>query len=655
MICGGDLGETIEVITYSRIENPRFLNYMRLSWLLIAAANLLLLIVGIFEGVDISNPQYERIVQYLQDPQAYREQFRFLFNITYVVLGVLAFALGSIIFVRRSNDRVAILLALMLVIVPLNASSFSMTLAKTVPTWKALAMFVWVVSMSSVHLFFLTFPTGHFYPRFTRYLLVFIVGWEFYRLQRYLNDENPPTFLFLTTIILWGLGIAMQVYRYRNKSSRIERQQTKWIILGVSIGVFCSFIAIFGIDKLPPLLSEEALVNGVAALSNFMFIGMIGFILSIAFSITQRGLWEIDLTINRSLVYGVVAILLAFVFAGGVFILQSLFGEENATVAMTISAVGAGVLFNPTRKKIQNIIDRHVYGFRFDLNELQRGQQKPVIGNPGLFTGRTMGKYELLGVVGKGGMGEVYKGYGDGKTVAIKILAEIMTLQKVFIQRFEREADALTSLNHPNIVEMYGSGKSDGTHYMAMQFIDGHELRERIMQGAMSLEDSFDVLSGLADALDYAHKQGLVHRDIKPSNVMLKLNDDNETYRAILMDFGIAKMQDARTNITGTGAVGTIEYMAPEQIQESHVVDCRADIYAVGVMLYEMLTGKHPFQGNPAHILFAHLQQPAPDASLLVPGIPPKVAKAVMQAMAKDPEDRFQSAGELVQAISYAG
>jgi serine/threonine-protein kinase len=166
-----------------------------------------------------------------------------------------------------------------------------------------------------------------------------------------------------------------------------------------------------------------------------------------------------------------------------------------------------------------------------------------------------------------------------------------------------------------------------------------------------SPEDLNDIMSGLTAALDYAHEKGFVHRDVKPSNVMLCLNEDEETYRAILMDFGVAKIQDAETDLTGTDAVGTIDYMAPEQIEVSHAVDCRADIYALGVTLYEILTGEKPFKGSPAQVLFSHLQQPAPDPRKLNGDIPRHIARAIMKAMAKTPDARFRSAGALAAAL----
>jgi len=263
-----------------------------------------------------------------------------------------------------------------------------------------------------------------------------------------------------------------------------------------------------------------------------------------------------------------------------------------------------------------------------------------------------LGGYELLDVIGKGGMGEVYKGYADGRTVAVKILPSEFGVTQEYLARFERESHVMGLLDHPHIIKLYAAGQVDGLHYMVMEFIDGEELAAVIRhQTHLSLDSAREIFDGLCSALSDLHSRGLVHRDIKPSNIMLRLAKDNETYEAVLMDFGIAKLGENITNLTGTSAIGTIDYMAPEQIMSSREVDHRADIYALGVILYEALTGERPFQGGPGQILFAHLQHPAPDPCDIMQNLPRSLGKAVMKALAKTPEARFQSAQEFFAAI----
>jgi tRNA A-37 threonylcarbamoyl transferase component Bud32 len=277
----------------------------------------------------------------------------------------------------------------------------------------------------------------------------------------------------------------------------------------------------------------------------------------------------------------------------------------------------------------------------------------------GSFVGTRLGTYEVLELLGRGGMAEVYKGRHPrlDRTVAIKILPASLASDADFRQRFEREAKAVAALRHPNIVQMFDFGDVEGIYYMVMEYIDGADLSDHMSEsGPMALAQAHSILDDLAGALDYAHAQGLVHRDVKPSNVLLQEKPDSSGkpgFSAILTDFGIAKILGSDTGATETGMMmGTLDYMAPEQIRVSRKVDGRADIYALGVMLYRMLTGELPFKGeHPSTVMLAHLQEPPPDPRALLPDLPERVALAIMRAMAKDPDERFRTVGELAQEL----
>jgi serine/threonine protein kinase len=194
-------------------------------------------------------------------------------------------------------------------------------------------------------------------------------------------------------------------------------------------------------------------------------------------------------------------------------------------------------------------------------------------------------------------------------------------------------------------------------YYMVMEYIAGKDLAHLMKEsGAMPLSQTLPFLHDVASALDYAHAQGLVHRDIKPSNVMLDpLKDVSEaasSFRAVLSDFGIVRLTGGGAGMTKTAMMGTLDYMAPEQIRSAGDVDGRADVYALGVMAYQMLTGQLPFASeNAGAVLIAHLQQPAPDPRLLAPDLTAEAGQALQRALAKRPEDRFQTAGEFVRAL----
>jgi serine/threonine-protein kinase len=249
-------------------------------------------------------------------------------------------------------------------------------------------------------------------------------------------------------------------------------------------------------------------------------------------------------------------------------------------------------------------------------------------------------------------MAEVYSATSPKrKPVAIKVLRATLASDEQFRKRFLREANIVSGLEHPNIVRVMDFGDENGAYYIVMELLSGPDLNNLLKQEKqIALFQTVSLLRGVADALDYAHRQGLVHRDIKPSNVML----DSSTIpsRSVLTDFGIAKISDAHTKITNTGMLGTFDYIAPEQIQASAEVDGRADVYALGVMTYQMLTGCLPFERpNTGALLLAHLNAPPPDARETLHGIPRSTARAIQQAMAKKPESRFATASEFITAL----
>src|SRR5499427_10856502 len=238
--------------------------------------------------------------------------------------------------------------------------------------------------------------------------------------------------------------------------------------------------------------------------------------------------------------------------------------------------------------------------------------------NPGL----RLGPYEVLAPLGAGGMGEVYKARDTrlDRTVAIKVLPEHLADTPDLKSRFEREARAVSSLNHPHICTLYDIGSQDGIDYLVMEHIEGETLASRLARGPLPTPEVLRYAAEIADALDKAHRQGLVHRDLKPSNVMLTKSG------AKLLDFGLAKLQEkastlsnpatditmATSKLTGEGMlVGTFQYMAPEQF-EGKEADCRTDIFALGTLIYEMATGKAAFEGKSRASLIAAILQSEP-------------------------------------------
>ncbi|MDJ0755395.1 MAG: protein kinase [Ardenticatenaceae bacterium] len=267
-------------------------------------------------------------------------------------------------------------------------------------------------------------------------------------------------------------------------------------------------------------------------------------------------------------------------------------------------------------------------------------------------TGRYLGKYELLERVGRGGMAYVYKAYQPtvDRPVAVKVLHSHLADDSEFLERFKREARGLGRLRHAHIVNVIDFDVDDSWYYMVMDFIEGGTLQALIDQrGRLPLEQALRITAQLADALDYAHRRGRIHRDVKPGNVMFA---DSNHHHAVVTDFGLTRLLN-HTTMTVTGTVaGTPAYMSPEAAQ-GQKVDGRSDIYSLGVMLYEMLTGRRPYLGEtPLSLFFKMVSEPLPPARSIKPDLPPWVDDILERTMAKLPEDRYQTAGELYQEVT---
>lgn len=263
---------------------------------------------------------------------------------------------------------------------------------------------------------------------------------------------------------------------------------------------------------------------------------------------------------------------------------------------------------------------------------------------------KTIGRYRIKAELGRGGMSTVYLAHDPRfeRDVAIKLLPLELLHQPTFRRRFEREAKVVASLDHPAIVPVYDFGEEDGQPFLVMRFMTGGSLGERLKQGAISVAEASRIVTKLAPALDEVHLHGVIHRDLKPSNILF--DQRNEPY---ISDFGTAKLKHAHTKLTDTGgAVGTPAYMSPEQIQGEGELDGRSDIYTLGIILFEMLTGKHPYQTNtPIAVAVKHMFEPVPNLQEMEPSLPPACQEVIVQAMAKQKEHRYRTAVEFASAL----
>jgi serine/threonine-protein kinase len=263
--------------------------------------------------------------------------------------------------------------------------------------------------------------------------------------------------------------------------------------------------------------------------------------------------------------------------------------------------------------------------------------------------GETFGNYRITRKIGEGGMGEVYRGVDLmlEREVAIKLLRPELARQPQVVERFRGEAVTLAKLNHPHIATLYSFLRHDERHLMVMEFVSGLTVAEIIgRQGAMPCEQALPLLAQALDGLGHAHCSGIIHRDLKPSNLMV-----SETGAVKLMDFGIARVLGAARMTREGRLIGTIEYMSPEQIRGLES-DARSDIYSLGIVFYEMLSGRAPFQSNSDYELMrSQIEVPPPPPREFAPGIPEGVERVILQALAKEPAERFQSAGEFRDAL----
>jgi len=267
--------------------------------------------------------------------------------------------------------------------------------------------------------------------------------------------------------------------------------------------------------------------------------------------------------------------------------------------------------------------------------------------------GKTLGQYQIIEPIGSGGTAQIYRAYQPSvrREVVVKVLSPSFQDDPSFVKQFAQEVDVITHLQHPHIIPVYDFGEQDGDVYIVMAYLRGGTLADRIDQppGGLPDQETMRLFDLIAEGLDYAHSRGIVHRDLKPNNILM-----DEGGNPYLADFGLAKFTEGNIELTNTMMTGTAAYMAPE-IARTGKSTKRADIYALGIILFEMLTGRLPYQGKtPYKILSAHVNQPIPKIRDFRPDLPEAIQAVIDKAIAKEPEDRFASATEMATAFKAA-
>jgi hypothetical protein len=616
---------------------------------------------------DDPNASFHRLssheAQALRDLGLSNDAYALYLSSMHILFMVAFTGIAIFLFSRRSDDWMIILLSLAIII---QGATYALGLDSLVhadPRWilpvNLLKSIGWVLGLWVFYLF----PTGQFVPRWTA---IPAAIWALWMLARpfipALDPMNFPEPLGIVVfVVIYLSGVGAQIYRYVRISDATQKPQTRWIVFGMTVAILGFSIYALGGVIFPALGAPglPRLLYNLIGVPLLIFGPMLMVPLSITMSILRFRLWDIDFVINRGLVLGGLTALLGVIFFGSIYVLQNIFqvvtNNQQSSVAVVTSALVIGTLFQPARHRLQRLVDRQIYGIKVDVQpaRLTKSVEMPAVSRE---AERQLGPYTISGLLGRGGMGEVYKGYHPtlNREIAIKMLNMALAIDPEALSRFEREAQTVAALKHPNIIQVFDFGEIDGSYYMVMEYVPGEDLSTHIRNtGAMPLEQVRSLVRDIAMALDYAHSLGIVHRDIKPSNVMIRpvTADSGAGYRAVLMDFGVVKLRDV-PGLTGTSIVGTADYVAPEQIRGEQNIDGRVDVYALGVMTFEMLTGVKPFENNGIwNLLMAHLNRPAPDPRDLRPDLPASVALTITQAMAKYADQRFPSAGAFAEAL----
>ena len=589
---------------------------------------------------------------------------------TETILMLTCSVLGIMLYFQRRKEVVIFVTSLLLILFGTGILNVLDALIAAYAQFEPVVLFLKACLWSLLLLFFYIFPNGKFEQAWSRWSyagwLVFTWGWFFFPASLH-NPTQIGVFNHEGVFLAYFLWLLSGVYLLYNRSQKSatyeERQQTKWVISGIAGAVLITFL-----EEIPSTIDhslvDHSTPGGIdyALISTLIFtMGVLLVPMGIAFSIYRKRLWQIDYLINRSLVHALMGLLI-LVFSVAVFILLTGVLRSNLDaaidwLAVLITAVLVAILYRPLNRSVQRLVDRRVFGIqiKYKQNSQVASQVLKAASN---WHNTSVGRYKIEKSLHRGKTGWVYSGIEitTGATVAVKFLHPHLALIPEYRKAFVAEAKILSELDHPNIIRLLDYGEEDETTcYIVMEYISDLTLANRLKDGKqLDFQEAKYFLSQLADALDYAHRQGVIHLDIKPSNILLRKDSASPFgFVPILTDFGISKPNNQKPSADFNEVTGTFDYISPEQIIRPNALDSRADIYALGVLAYKMVTGQLPFSANQtAALLIAHIYQPPPNPLSINPDLPAKTAFAILNAMAKEPSQRFENAKGFVEGFA---
>jgi len=591
-----------------------------------------------------------------------------------ILLAVGSCTAGMIIFRFKSDEWVAMVVAFTLI--GMGANAFEpLGMASRVIGSRTPVQFVMAMILASHPLTCYVMPDGKFPQKWMKYAawiwfswLLISVFWTSFPVNLFNWSGNGFEVYLYSLLAALLTGIYALIYRYTHTDNLVKRQQLKWVVFSIAFAI----VIALGSDLFTEFFEKTGPSAGSLLIENMItqtisVIALLSVPIAMVFSILRYRLYDIELVINRSLIYGLLAIILAVIFGGVLLGLQALFraitGNHNPPpVGIVVATLAVFSLFSPTLKISRNFVNRKIFGIEFNFTDAKRLNAKiEKAAHLPTHIVASIGGYTDLELVSRGGMGEVYKARHPtlNHTLAIKVLSSYFKDDPNFNKRFAREAEMMARLRHPNIITIHDFGEQDGLPYIVMEYLTGETLSQILKERErLPLDESLPLLQDLSSALDYAHGQGVIHRDIKPSNVIIEptnTSTNGRTQRAILMDFGIARFVNENSTLTASGDVlGTADYISPEQIHGITDLDSRTDQYSFGVMTYQVLTGHKPFErANTWAMIRSHLEEPPPDPRIHV-SMPESAADALLKALAKKPEERFSSVGEFVTELCKA-